>query len=94
MTGIDFVTYLNMVRVEKAAELLKGTSLKITDIALRCGFDNVRTFNRVFKEVTGTTPSAFSKGTDVEAYDLAMYSRKASEKYFVKEESKTVIKNK
>lgn len=94
MTGINFVTYLNMLRVEKAAELLKNSSLKVTDIALTCGFDNVRTFNRVFKDVTGTTPSAFSKGTDIEAYDLAMYSRKTSEKFFVKEESKTVIRNK
>lgn len=94
MTGINFVMYLNMLRVEKAAELLKNTSLKITDIALSCGFDNVRTFNRVFKDVTGTTPSAFSKGANMDAYELAMYSRKTSEEFFVKEESRTVIKNK
>lgn len=93
MTGINFVTYLNMVRVENAAEKLKNTSDKITDIALSCGFDNVRTFNRVFKDVTGSTPSAFAKGSDMEAYDLALYTRKTSQKQFVKEESKTVIKN-
>ena len=90
---INFVSYLNMLRVEHAAEQLKNTSYKVTDIALQCGFDNVRTFNRVFKEVTGSTPSAFAKGTDTEAYDLAMYSRKASRQQFVKEESKTVIRN-
>jgi len=93
MTGINFVTYLNMLRVENAAKRLKNTSDKITDIALSCGFDNVRTFNRVFKEVTGSTPSAFAKGTDTDAYDLALYTRKTSEEQFVSEESKTVIKN-
>lgn len=93
MTGINFVTYLNMLRVEGAAEKLKNTSDKITEIALSCGFDNVRTFNRVFKEVTGTTPSSFAKGTDTEAYDLALYSRKASQKKFVKNESGTIVKN-
>lgn len=93
MTGINFVTYLNMLRVEKAAECLKSSSDKVTDIALSCGFDNVRTFNRVFKDITGSTPSAFAKGTDTDAYDLAFYTRKTSEKQFVKNESKTVIKN-
>lgn len=93
MTGINFVTYLNMLRVEKAAERLKNTTDKVTDIALSCGFDNVRTFNRVFKEITGVTPSAFARGTDTDAYDLALYTRKTSVKKFVKEGSKTVIKN-
>lgn len=93
MTGINFVTYMNMLRVEHAAEMLKNTSYKVTDIALTCGFDNVRTFNRVFKDVTGSTPSAFAKGADTEAYDLALYSRKTSKQQFVEEDSKTVIKN-
>ena len=93
MTGINFITYLNMVRVEQAAALLKSTSGKITDIALSCGFTNVRTFNRVFKEITGHTPSEFAGLEDVEAYNLASYSRKTSQKQYVNEDSKTVIKN-
>lgn len=93
MTGINFVVYLNMVRVEQAAAMLKSTSGKITEIALSCGFTNVRTFNRVFKEITGHTPSEFAALTDVEAYNLASYTRKTSQKQYVDKGSKTVIRN-
>lgn len=92
MTGINFVTYLNMLRVEHAARRLKNSSDRITDVALSCGFDNVRTFNRVFKDVTGSTPSAFAKGGG-DAYELAMYTRKTPEKKFVETESRTVVRN-
>ena len=53
----NFKKYLNGIRVNKAVEILKKDNLNITDIAMRCGFNNVRTFNSVFKSVTGMTPS-------------------------------------
>lgn len=93
MTGINFVNYLNMIRVEQAAQQLKNSSMKITDIALSCGFNNVRTFNRVFKEIAGCTPTEFSQRTDMEAYNLAYYTRKATQKQFVENDSMTLIKN-
>ena len=49
LTGMNFVNYINVVRVEKAIEELQTTAKKITDISVDCGFSNVRTFNRVFK---------------------------------------------
>lgn len=93
VTGINYVNYLNMIRVEQAAQQLKNSSLKVTDIALSCGFNNVRTFNRVFKEIAGCTPTEFCQRTDMEAYNLAYYTRKASQKQFVENDSMTVIKN-
>ena len=56
LMGIHFVTYLNLVRVEQAASQLRNTGKKITDVALSCGFNNIRTFNRVFKDITGYKP--------------------------------------
>ena len=53
----NFKKYLDGIRVNKAIEMLKTDDLNITDIAMRCGFNNVRTFNSVFKSVTGMTPS-------------------------------------
>lgn len=93
LTGINFVTYLNMVRIEQAARQLHKTPQKITDIALNCGFSNIRTFNRVFKEITGHTPSSFSSLPDGETGLFDNYRQKSSEQKFVENDSLTVIKN-
>ena len=35
------------------------TDKPVTDIAFECGFMSQRNFNRVFREITGMTPSEF-----------------------------------
>ena len=82
-----------MIRVEKAADLLRTSNDKITDIAFNCGFNNVRTFNRVFKEMTGYTPTEFSAMPDKGAYNLAYYKHKSTEKQYMDKEPMTIIKN-
>ena len=93
LMGINFVTYLNMVRVEGAAYELRHTQRKITDIALSCGFNNIRTFNRVFKEITGCTPSEFLLLPDPDTYKRTYYKRRSAEQEFVKNDSLTVVQN-
>lgn len=93
LMGTNFVTYLNMVRVERAAYELRHTEKKFTDIALNCGFNNIRTFNRVFKEITGCTPSEFLLLPDPDTYKRTYYNRRSSEKEFVKDDSLTLVKN-
>ena len=61
ITGVNFVTYLNTVRVGKALEQLRTEERNIIDIAMDCGFNNPRTFNRVFKEITQLTPTEYLK---------------------------------
>ena len=58
-TGMSFHKYLNSVRLEKAEELLQNTDKHIIDIAIKCGFENVSYFNRIFKEKHGITPLEF-----------------------------------
>ena len=61
--GMTFSQYLNVVRIEKAVQLLDSApTMKITDIMLRCGFNTIRSFNRVFREVTGFTPTTLPPG--------------------------------
>ncbi|MCE5342679.1 MAG: AraC family transcriptional regulator [Eubacteriales bacterium] len=55
-TGISFVQYLNAIRVNNAQRLLMYTDYNITEIAQRCGFSSIQTFNRVFKLQAGCTP--------------------------------------
>jgi len=59
VTGATFIQYLSTFRTEKAAKLLRTTNMRITDIALKCGFNNLRSFNRQFKEVYNTTPLTY-----------------------------------
>jgi len=58
-TGQTFYVYLSRLRVNRAEEYLAETYLPITDIAYSCGFYSLKTFNRVFKNYTGTSPSGY-----------------------------------
>ncbi len=56
MSGMHFTDYLNIVRVNAAVRMLNETHCSVTEIALCTGFGTIRSFNRVFKAVTGYTP--------------------------------------
>ena len=58
---MGFVDYLHKLRVEYAKGLLSTTNLSILHIALECGFGNLRSFNRIFKELVHCTPSQYRK---------------------------------
>lgn len=57
--GIPFQKYLTSVRLEKAVNALMNTKHSVTQIALDCGFANVKQFNKYFKEKYDSTPGAF-----------------------------------
>jgi len=57
--GYSFSSYLNYMRVNYAKRLLEETSKSISDICFDCGFESMRTFNRVFKELTDYSPSVY-----------------------------------
>jgi len=58
-TGATFTQYLSQRRVQMAMELLSATRLPVTQVALQCGFNSIATFNRVFREVKGCTPTQY-----------------------------------
>lgn len=60
-TGTSFTSYINGLRVDKAKALLRGTKLKMTEIAEQTGFDNSSYFTAVFKQLTGMSPSDYRK---------------------------------
>ncbi|EKQ56865.1 MULTISPECIES: AraC family transcriptional regulator [unclassified Clostridium] len=57
--GYQFNDYVNRLRINKAQKLLMETDLPITVIALECGFESQRNFNRIFKDLTSITPTKF-----------------------------------
>ncbi|MEE0945437.1 MAG: AraC family transcriptional regulator [Acutalibacteraceae bacterium] len=60
-TGITVPSFLNWLRVSKAAEMLATTSYTATVISNAVGFRTIRNFNRSFAEFYGITPSQYRK---------------------------------
>lgn len=58
-TGKTFHGYLTQRRIKAAEQLLMDPNLSITDIALQCGFGSHPSFNRIFKQCKGCTPTEF-----------------------------------
>lgn len=59
MTGMTFTEYLNNYRIYQACYLLKNGSLSIAEIANLCGYNQLRTFHRNFKEIIGKSPREY-----------------------------------
>lgn len=51
--------YMNSIRLEQAAFLLRTTDEGVLNIMLECGFNNVSYFNQRFKEEYGITPTRY-----------------------------------
>ncbi|MBQ3005254.1 MAG: helix-turn-helix transcriptional regulator [Clostridia bacterium] len=54
-----FRALLNEYRISNAQYLLTTESKSISQIAHECGYESLCSFNRNFKEITGTTPMIF-----------------------------------
>ncbi|ACT00512.1 response regulator [Paenibacillus sp. JDR-2] len=58
--GITFVDYLTQVRISKAKELLAADfEQSLKEISMRVGYRDPNYFSRVFKKLTGLSPSEF-----------------------------------
>lgn len=60
----SFPQLINKNRVEDAKNLLTQTNEPMTVIATESGFNSLASFNRVFKEIAGTSPSEFRAKKD------------------------------
>ena len=57
--GTSVGQFIMSVRMKKARRLLTRTTYSISEIALRCGFDNVYYFSNSFKKIHGVPPSEY-----------------------------------
>lgn len=62
-TGKNFIDYVHEVRINKAKELLLRSDMLIQEAASQVGYNNLNSFNRMFKKYTGSTPSEFRKNS-------------------------------
>src|ERR1700758_5134535 len=59
VTGVNFVDYVARARFETARDLLLHSNRRISEIAFAAGFQSLSQFNRVFKKLSGKSPSEF-----------------------------------
>jgi AraC-like DNA-binding protein len=62
--GRNFYEFINRYRVDEARRRLASPGAgaeKLIAVAMESGFNSIATFNRVFKEMTGRTPSDYRK---------------------------------
>ena len=55
-TGKTFVDTLNEIRLGHASRMLIDTTQSVSEIAYRCGLNNMSNFNRIFKKKKQCTP--------------------------------------
>ncbi|MFV0519482.1 MAG: helix-turn-helix domain-containing protein [Lachnospirales bacterium] len=51
--------YLTNYRIQKSCELLRNTTLSISEVAISCGFNNSSYFTQVFRKITTHTPKNY-----------------------------------
>lgn len=59
VTGLNYSKWLNLIRLEKAAELLADENMTLTEIAMLSGFQSISSFNRVFHTEKGMSPGEY-----------------------------------
>ncbi len=59
VTGMNYSKWLNMIRLEKAMELLAIKDYSLTEIAMLSGFQSIPSFNRVFRAEKGMAPGEY-----------------------------------
>jgi AraC-like DNA-binding protein len=57
--GISPKAYLNNIRLERAAQLLRQSASSVAEIAAICGFQDSHYFSYTFKKRNGVTPSQY-----------------------------------
>ena len=62
--------FINQVRLKKAMEILRQSSLTISETAFDCGFQSVSYFTKCFREHYGYTPGEVVKRNNPEYNDL------------------------
>jgi AraC-like DNA-binding protein/ligand-binding sensor protein len=57
--GENLTNYLNRLRVEKAAAMLRESEFSISQIAVACGFEDQSWFSKIFKIYAGISPAKY-----------------------------------
>ncbi|WP_372663350.1 response regulator [Cohnella sp.] len=57
--GLNYLEFVTKARLSRAMSLLRDTPAKISEVANRIGYEDIKYFNKLFKKHTGLTPSQY-----------------------------------
>lgn len=60
-TGVTCLEYLNAIRLEAAAEMLKTGNITVVSVAANCGYKDANYFSRAFKKKYGVSPTKWQE---------------------------------
>lgn len=60
-TGKNFVNYLKELRINEAKRLLAETDMRVIEISQQVGYENEKHFMKIFKSVSGVSPTEYRK---------------------------------
>lgn len=60
-TEMNFSDYLKKIRIDNAKNMLLDTEQTVEDISYAVGYSDIKYFSRLFKKLTGLTPTEFRK---------------------------------
>ena len=69
--GVPPHRYLLTRRIERAKTMLRDTDLAVTEIAFQTGWNSLGTFGRIFRDVTGESPSGLRAREKAAGHALA-----------------------
>jgi len=55
------VKYMNQKKIEKAQLMMLIDNSSIQELSFKLGFENISYFNRLFKKMTGETPTSYKR---------------------------------
>jgi two-component system response regulator YesN len=58
-TGITFGDFVTRQKIRRAMDILSVSPAKVSEVAARVGYEDVKYFSQIFKKYTGKTPSEF-----------------------------------
>ncbi|OCT10510.1 DNA-binding response regulator [Paenibacillus pectinilyticus] len=62
-TGCTYLEFVTRERMKLATDIVQSTQMKVSDIARRVGYEDIKYFTQQFKKHTGRTPSEFRQGS-------------------------------
>lgn len=65
-TGQGVMSYFANMKIERAKILIREGNYNITQISMMLGFDSIHLFSRRFKQITGMSPTEYSKSVKVD----------------------------
>lgn len=61
LTGQSAIEFITDIRMKRAAQWLKGSDLRVSEIAFKVGVDDVKYFRKLFHQRFGMSPTDFAK---------------------------------